>query len=140
LDAKLLHVDCRKDLLLLEADVKVSCHVDHSTIRLAASHHPESKGTLVFLHGWLIYREGSVTPGMISHLGRPLKDVGCPNKYQHNMKLIEIFDGCCSKVFSSGSVIDGDLDCLGVFHGTYNNNGYATSWENVTQFLHDFER
>ncbi|CAN6345412.1 unnamed protein product, partial [Urochloa humidicola] len=52
---------------------------------------------------------------------------------------IEIFGGCCSKGFSGGPVINGDLDCLGVFHGTYNNNGYATSWKNIAQFLHDFE-
>jgi hypothetical protein len=79
-----------------------------------------------------------VTPERIFHLGRQLKDVGCPNKYKYNMKLIENFCGCCFKVFSGGSVINGDLDCLGVFNESYNNNG--TFWENVAQFLHYFER
>lgn len=139
-NATLLHSDCRKDLLLLEVDVKAKCNVDHPAIRLATSHPSESTGMLVFLHGWPVHCEGSVTRGRISHIGRQVTDVlGGPSEFMYDMKLTEIFGGCCSKGFSGGPVVNGDLDCLGVFHQNYNSNGYATSWEDVAQFLSDLK-
>ncbi|BAH94109.1 uncharacterized protein [Oryza sativa Japonica Group] len=147
-DAHVVALDIEKDLLLLavtkdelclqDVDVGgvfVPCSSDHPIIHLADL--PPEQSDLSLLQGWPPLRANSSIWGSVSYLERPYDVLTSCNTKGYTMKLTEFHEFDCANGFSGGPVINGDGQCMAVFHAVMVDAkcGYAICLEDVREFL-----
>lgn len=128
----------KDELCLQDVDVGrvfVPCSSDHPIIHLADL--PPEQSDLSLLQGWPPLRANSSIWGSVSYLERPYDVLTSCNTKGYTMKLTEFHEFDCANGFSGGPVINGDGQCMAVFHAVMVDAkcGYAICLEDVREFL-----
>uniref|UniRef100_A0A0D9WCR4 Peptidase S1 domain-containing protein n=1 Tax=Leersia perrieri TaxID=77586 RepID=A0A0D9WCR4_9ORYZ len=118
--ATVLHVDCKKDLLLLHVrqdlisdKTKQPCQFPHRPL-VPSTHLPDPLETVVIV-SWPPYMNRATAKGQISHQSRSYEDVSETNEYGYDMNLIEV-DISVANGCSGAPLLDCDTNYIGLLH------------------------
>ena len=93
--ARVLEIDCNKDLLLLQIDAHAimlinGCTCPHAHRLLLPSHSPASALETAIMVSWPPRRPRTSTIGEISHCGRDYDDESSTNPHGYGMTLVKV--------------------------------------------------
>lgn len=136
--ATLVAIDSSLDIMALtvcEQDLARRCTASHCTINGIADEMPP-RGELILLQGW---PHGKFDTSAWGHMStaRGYNWITSENPHGYRMKVSEIPLLDCEDGCSGGPLVNGKLQCAGLYHGTLDYCGYVVHISHIRQFLID---